>query len=161
MIISHSDLPNKTVDLGTPYEKIPLVTIGNSDFRRYPWLIKSFNSNTDNLTERLWNLKLNSVRIVIEKIYGMLKSRWRILYKKTEMKSLNLKYIIMACAMLHNICILRNDPCNRRWLLTVEKLELKCNNFSRHQRNKESGESGWFLNKYFWKVFCLLNFMYH
>lgn len=53
MIICDSDWPNKTVDLGTPYEKIPLVTIGNSDFPRFPWLIKGFNSNTDNLTERL------------------------------------------------------------------------------------------------------------
>ena len=56
------------------------------------------------------------------------------------MKSFNLKYIIMACAMLHNLCIVRNDPCNWRWLPTVEKLELKCNNFSRQQSNKESNE---------------------
>ena len=29
----------------------------------------------------------------------------------------------MACAMLHNVCIVRNDPCKPRWCLTVDKLE--------------------------------------
>ena len=37
----------------------------------------------------------------------------------------------MVCAMLHNLCIVRNDPCNPRWRLTVDELELNCNNFSR------------------------------
>ena len=76
MIISGSDLPNKTVDLCPPYGKIPLVTIGDSAFPRCPWLIKGFNSNTDNLKERLYNLKLSSARAVTENAYGMLKSRW-------------------------------------------------------------------------------------
>ena len=47
----------------------------------------------------------------------------------------------MACAMLHNVCIVRNDPCKPRWRLTVDKLELNCNNFSRQQSNRESNEN--------------------
>ena len=68
----------------------------------------------------------------------MLKSQWRILYKKTEMKIYNLKYIVMACVMLHNLCIARNDPCNPRWRLTVEELELNSADIPRHQSNVES-----------------------
>ena len=68
----------------------------------------------------------------------MLKSQWRILYKKTEMKIYNLKYIVMACVMLHNLCIARNDPCNPRWRLTVEELELNSADIPRHQGNVES-----------------------
>ena len=34
----------------------------------------------------------------------------------------------MACGKLHNLCLVRNDPCNTRWRLTVDKLELNCNN---------------------------------
>ena len=54
----------------------------------------------------------------------MLKSRWRILYKKAESKVFNLKHIIMAWVMLHNFCITKHDPCNPRWRLSVEELEL-------------------------------------
>ena len=33
-------LPNKTIDLGEKYGKLPLVTIGDSAFPRFPWLLK-------------------------------------------------------------------------------------------------------------------------
>ena len=36
----------------------------------------------------------------------------------------NLKYIIMACIMLHNLCIDHNDPCEPRWRLEVLQLGL-------------------------------------
>ena len=80
MIISGSDLPNETVDLCTPYGEIPLVKIGDFAFSRFPWLMKGFNSNTVNLKERLYNLKLSSALAVTENACGMLKSRWQILY---------------------------------------------------------------------------------
>ena len=30
----------------------------------------------------------------------------------------------MACIALHNICIHKNDPCNPRWKLEVNKIHL-------------------------------------
>ena len=67
---------------------------------------------------------MNSARVVTENCYGMLKIHWRILYKKAESKVFNLKYVIMACMMLHDFCIAIHDPCNPRWCLNVEELEL-------------------------------------
>ena len=55
-----------------------------------------------------------SARAVTENCYGMLKIRWRILYKKAESKVFNLIYIIMACVMLHNFWIAKHDLCNPR-----------------------------------------------
>ena len=63
-------------------------------------------------------------RVVSEHAYGMLKGRWRILYKKTEYKLKNIRHVIMACIALHNICIARDDPCRPRWRLDIEKLHL-------------------------------------
>ena len=117
---------------------MPLVTIGDSAFPRFPWLLKGFSTNTNDSKEKLYNLKLKRARIVTENGYGMLKSQWRILYKKTEMKIYNLKYIVMACVMLHNLCIARNNPCNPRWRLTVEELGLNSADIPRHQSNVES-----------------------
>ena len=75
---------------------------------------------TEDSKEQFYNLKLSSARVESENAYGMLKVRWRILYKKTEMKHHNLKDIIIGCVMLHNLCIVKNDLCKPRWCLTVK-----------------------------------------
>ena len=95
-------LPNKTVSLGEDLGEIPLVTIGDSAFPRHAWLVKGFNENTVDPRERYFDKKLCSARVVSENCYGMCKGRWRILYKKTESRKHNLKYIIITCVMLHN-----------------------------------------------------------
>ena len=68
-------LPDKTVDLGNEYWKIPLVTIGDSAFPRFLWILKNFNCNTNDERERYYIIKMNSARIVTENCYGMLYSR--------------------------------------------------------------------------------------
>ena len=75
-ILNGLGLPDKTVDLRDEYGKIPLVTIGDSAFSRFSWLLKNFNCNTNNERERYYNIKMNSTRVVTENCYGMLKSRW-------------------------------------------------------------------------------------
>ena len=149
--ILHGDaLPNKTVNLGDDYGEIPLVTIGDSAFPRFPWLVKGFNSNTIDPKERLYNLKLSSACVVTENAYGMLKSRFRILYKKTEMKVFNLKYIIMTCTMLHNLCIARRDRCNPRWRLSVDELELGSRNIPRQLSYRKSNENATKIANWLW-----------
>lgn len=115
--------PNATLDLGV-HGKIPVTTVGDSAFQKQPWLIKPFNENTRDPKKVYFNKRLCSARVVSEHAYGMLKGRWRILYKKTECKMKNIKQIIMACILLHNICIARKDPCKPRWRLNVNRLHL-------------------------------------
>ena len=71
------------------------------------------------LQQRYFNKMLHSARVVSENTYGRLKGIWRFLYKKTKAKQENLRYIIMACIALHNLCIAENDPCEPRWQLEV------------------------------------------
>ena len=54
----------------------------------------------------------------------MLKGRWRIIYKKCECKSYNIKYVIMTVLLLHHICIDKNYPCKQRWRLSVDDTDL-------------------------------------
>lgn len=117
-------IPKKTICLDEEIGDIPLVTIGDSAFPSLEWLIKSFNENTRDPKERYFNKKLRSARVVTENAYGMLKGRWRFIFKMCEAKLYNIKYIIMAAVLLHNICIHFNDTCKPRWKLTVEQLEL-------------------------------------
>ena len=46
------------------------------------------------------------------------------LLKETECRLHNIRYIIMACIALHNLCIDENDPCEPRWVLEVDELDL-------------------------------------
>ena len=72
--------------------------------------------------ERYFNKRCGA-RIVTEYAYGMLKGRWRLIYKRCECKLHNMKYVIMATVLLHNLCIHTNDPCKPRWKIGVENLE--------------------------------------
>ena len=91
-----SCIPDRKIKFGNQ-GNIPLVSIGDSAFPRYPWLLKGYNENTRDTKERYFNKRLCSARVVTENAYGMLKGRFRILYKQTECRMFNLKYIIMAC----------------------------------------------------------------
>ena len=80
-ILRGEGIPNKAINLGETYGEVPLVTVGDSAFPRFPWLINAFTNEQGNyLKEEYYNMKLNSARVVTENAYGMLKSRWRILY---------------------------------------------------------------------------------
>ena len=59
--------------------------------------------------------------MVTENSYGMLKGRFRISYKKTDCRLKNLKYVIIACVMLHNFCISVRDPCLPCWRLQLKQ----------------------------------------
>ncbi|XP_028394424.1 protein ALP1-like [Dendronephthya gigantea] len=59
------------------YGDIPITTVGDSAFPRYPWLMKPYNENTRDPIKRYFNKRLCSARVVTEHAYGMLKGRWR------------------------------------------------------------------------------------
>ena len=103
-----------------PYGEMTLTTVGESAFPTHSWLIKPYPEGTWMPQKRYFNRRLCSIRVVSEHAYGMLKGRWRILYKKTECDLDNIKLIIMSRILLHNICIHQNDPCKPRWRLEVK-----------------------------------------
>lgn len=116
-------LPNRSLNL-YPHGEIPITTVGDSAFPSRPWLLKPYKEGTLVPKQRYFNNRLCSARVVSEHAYGMLKGRFRILYKKTECSLDNIQVIIMVCIVLHNICIHRNDPCKPRWRLEVDELNL-------------------------------------
>ena len=85
--------------------------VGDSAYPLSVWLMKPFKQ-TRTLSERqLWfNSALSQARVVIEQAYGILKGRWRCLYKAMEEKTSRVAITILACCVLHNICIDVGDP---------------------------------------------------
>ena len=120
-VLQGKGVPDKSLYLGEENEETLLTVIGDSAFARLSCSLKSFNPMTDDPKERYYNLILSSAQVVTENAYGILNGRWRKLYIKAEMKLHNLKYIIMGCVVLHNLCIAKNDPRKPRWCLTEEQ----------------------------------------
>ena len=57
-------------------------------------------------------MKLSAMQSVVERAFGMLKLRWRFVYKKVEQKTRTLKKTVIAACVLHNICIDHGDLCD-------------------------------------------------
>ena len=129
-------LPDRVISLGD-LGYVSLVTVGDRAFSRFSWLIKRYNENTRDKEQRYINKRLRGTRVVTENAYGILKGRWRILYKKTECRLFNLHYVIMACIVLHNLCIELADPCQPRWKLEVQELVLTRKQLHREEDMKD------------------------
>ena len=91
--------------------KIRPLLFGDSAYPLSVWLMKPFKQ-TRTLSERQlrFNSALSQARVVIEQAYGILKGRWRCLYKAMEEKTSRVAITILACCVLHNICIDVGDP---------------------------------------------------
>ena len=107
-IINGNVIPNRVVQLGD-FGEIPLVTIGDSVFPQFAWLIKAYNENTRDNQKKYFNK-----RVVAGNAYGMFKGRWRILFKKNRMPAFQPSLY----------CIEISDPCQPRWILEVDDLDL-------------------------------------
>ena len=59
--------------------------------------------------------------MVTECAFGQLKGRWRLLYRKSEVSQLSLKTSVLACTLLYNMCIEKNDHTNRSLDLTFDQ----------------------------------------
>lgn len=108
-IANDEGILNKSSSLGE-LNSIPLVKVDDSAFSPLQWVIKGYNENTRDPKESFFNTKLCSARVAKENTDGMLKRRWRRIYKKCKCQLRNIKYMIMASVFLHNQCISMNEP---------------------------------------------------
>ena len=82
--------------------------------------MKPFSNAKLSRSERYFNYRLSRARMVVESAFGLLKGRWRILYRKSESKKASVKWFALACIVLHNICIDHNDVAQRNWDLSKD-----------------------------------------
>lgn len=92
--------------------------IADGAYPLLPWLMKPYRV-TANITpvERRFNAKLSSSRSVVERAFGSLKARWRILLKRLDVKFCNISDVILTCCILHNFCQLSGDHFDDQELL--------------------------------------------
>ena len=77
--------------------------LGDSGYPLKKWLISPFGNPTT-ADERRFNILHRKTRCVIERSFGELKMRWRILDRKVCYGPEKVCKIALTCCVLHNIC---------------------------------------------------------
>ena len=101
--------------------QLPPILLGDSAFPHHVWLQKPFGNTTLSRKQSHFNYCLSRARMVTECAFGQLKGRWRLLYRKSEVNQHSLKVNILACIVLHNICIEKGDSISRKLDLSYDK----------------------------------------
>ena len=101
---------------------IPPLLIGDSAFPFHSWLMKPFTNAVLTPKQRNFNYRLSRARMATEGAYGQLKGRWSILLCKCESTTEEVKICILACIILHNICLERGDTIPTKLDLTIDPL---------------------------------------
>ena len=110
-------------------EVYPMI-LGDSAFPFRLWLMKPYGAANLTPEEGYFNYRLSRARMITERAYGQLKSRWRVLFRKLECRPGSVKLAALACIVLHNICI--TTKCN----LPVQ-LDLSIDPFTQKRRSRE------------------------
>ena len=84
--------------------------VGDSAYPLKNWLLKPFSNRGHLPPQRTrFNIKLSAMRSVVERAFGLLKGRWRLLLKKNEQRHDSVARTVTAACILHNFCIMQGD----------------------------------------------------
>ena len=72
--------------------------LGDGGYPLSTWLMKPYNFTPAlTNTEKKFNKKLSSSRVIVERAFGICKARWRCLLKRLDNKVENVSNVIIAC----------------------------------------------------------------
>lgn len=96
----------------------------NDAYPLLEWLIKGYTRHQGLTPEQeSFNVYLSAARTCVEIAFGRLKSRWRILLKRSDLHYTFSPYLIATCCALHNFCEKEKDHGNPRWMHEATILE--------------------------------------
>ena len=82
----------------------PYILVGDATYPCRPWMLFSFKGHKDGLSreEFHWNFVQRSTRMCVERVFGMLKGKRRIFFKKIDMHLRNAPELVSTYLVLHN-----------------------------------------------------------
>lgn len=101
-------------------QTIPPLVVADSAFPFTTWLMKPFTDAVLSEKQKYFNYRLSRARMVTESAYGQLKGRWRVLLRKCESSSEKVRMNVLACMVLHNICLTRKDTIPKKLDLSID-----------------------------------------
>ena len=87
-----------------------------------PFFIVPFKGQKSDLPRKkqYWNFIQSSTKMAVEKAFGILKGRWRILLKQIDMPLPHVPNVVTTCICLHNLCIILGDSFDMQWAKQAE-----------------------------------------
>lgn len=135
-------LKNDLLNIPKPEKPtMPYVFIGDEAFALKPNFLKPFCQKELNEERRIFNYRLSRARRVVENVFGILVSRFRIFQTPINFKLETIDSVIMACCVLHNFL---RQKCTTNYItpeyLDVE--EIKKGTVQIADRDCNNGPSG-------------------
>jgi hypothetical protein len=98
-------------------ELLPFKLMGDAAYPMRPWFYSPFKGEKDGLprAKTHWIFIQSSTRMAVERAFGILKGRWRILLKKIDMPFRHVPNVVTTCICLHNLCIIHRDIFDDEW----------------------------------------------
>jgi hypothetical protein len=56
----------------------------------------------------------------VERAFGILKGRWRVIMKRCEVSLRSIPDIVATCIVLHNLCIVNNEGIEEDWIVEAK-----------------------------------------
>jgi len=104
--------------------------VGDQAYKLHENLLVPYRDN-GHLTERQQNYNFShaSARIVIERAFGLLKGRFRSLLTTLAIDRVDLIPMhILACCILHNVCLMKGDEINVEMIEDIEVIDYVMDN---------------------------------
>lgn len=102
--------------------EVDFFLLGDPAYPLMNWLMKGFTSSPRLTPEQeSFNVYLSAARTTVEVAFGRLKSRWKVLMKRSDYHYTLAPYVIATCCALHNFCKQEKEGLN--WTEEAEVLE--------------------------------------
>ena len=93
----------------------PRVILGDGTFPLWSWIMKPHGDAVLTPEKAYFNYRLSRARMITEVVFGKLKGRFRVVFSKCESKKTTMKIMGLACVVLHNLCIDKEDIIPRKF----------------------------------------------
>lgn len=84
------------------YISLPFVFVGDEAFALKKNFMKPFSQRELDHDKKIFNYRLSRARRVIENVFGIMVSRFRIFQAPINLSLHNINHVVMACCTLHN-----------------------------------------------------------
>ncbi|XP_054645638.1 uncharacterized protein si:ch211-121a2.4 isoform X1 [Dunckerocampus dactyliophorus] len=103
---------------------VNLFLLGDPAYPLMDWLMKDY-IRSPNITpeQESFNVYLSSARTTVEIAFGRLKSRWRVLLKRSDFHYTFTPHVVATCCALHNFCEREKETVTPAWLDEAAILE--------------------------------------
>jgi hypothetical protein len=98
---------------------LPYKLIGDVTYPMQPSFNSPFKGDKDGLPryKAHWNFIQSSTKMSVERAFGMLKGKFKLLLKRVDIPLRHMLDLVMACICLHNMCIANSNGFDMDWAL--------------------------------------------